>query len=103
MYNRYLSGEYIPEEQSPYRQTETQEAGKDSQTTEASTQELMDTAKQKSGSDLAGLLSGFLRNLRFDTDDLLLLAIIWLLVRDSGDDDILLIVAALFVMGYFKF
>jgi len=92
MYNRYLSGEYIPEEPTqqiiditpepspaPIRQTESH-----------------------TGSDLTGLLAGFLRGLKFDTDDLLLLAILWLLLRDSGDDDVLLIVAALFFMGFFE-
>ena len=91
MYNRYLSGEYIPEEP---------------------TQQIIDVtpeppapvrqAEPHTGSDLTGLLTGFLRGLKFDTDDLLLLAILWLLLRDSGDDDVLLIVAALFFMGFFE-
>ena len=92
MYNRYLSGEYIPEEP-------PQTIDMPSQTQEA-TVESYKPEKPSSGGDLTGFLAGFLRNFKFDTDDLLLLAILWLLIKDSGDDDILLIVAALFFMGF---
>ena len=94
MYNRYLSGAYIPEEA-------PQEIDL-SPVSEPTVPPPVERQEHKpSGVDLTGALAGFLRNLKFDTDDLLLFAIIWLLLRDSGDDDVLLIVAALFFLGFF--
>jgi len=99
MYNRYLSGDTMPEEQlreEPLSVCETVS------TPPPAIEKTCPKAPEKNPGDLPGLLSGFLRGLHFDTDDLLLLAIIWLLVRDSDDNDVLLIVAALFFMGWFK-
>ena len=86
MYNRYLSGELIPDESAAVDTTPP----------------VTDSTPTQKSSELSGLLSGFLRNLHFDTDDLLLLAIVWLLLRDSGDDDILIIILALFFTGFFS-
>ena len=49
-----------------------------------------------------GILASLLRHIhlpRLETDDLLLLAITWLLLRDSEDEDLLLILGALLLIG----
>ena len=46
-------------------------------------------------------LTGKLRRTELSTDDLLLAAILWLVLRDSGDDDLVWILAALFFTGAF--
>ena len=49
-----------------------------------------------------GIFSSLLRHFHLpkpDMDDLLLLAIAWLLLRDSGDEDLLLIMAALYLFN----
>ena len=51
---------------------------------------------------LLGSLKSLLGNFhmpKFELDDLLLLAIAWLILRESGDDDLILILAALFFFG----
>ena len=50
------------------------------------------------GGLLSGLLGG-LRLQRLETDDLLLLGIAWLVLRESGDEDLFLIPAVLFLLG----
>lgn len=51
-------------------------------------------------SSLKGILSNF-HMPKLELDDLLLIAIAYLLLRESGDDDLILIIAALFVFGLF--
>ncbi|MBE6936827.1 MAG: hypothetical protein E7458_10140 [Ruminococcaceae bacterium] len=49
-----------------------------------------------------GILASLLRHIhlpKLETDDLLLLAITWLLLRDSEDEDLLLILGALLLIG----
>jgi len=56
----------------------------------------------KDGGGLLGSLKGLLGNLhipKLELDDLLLLAIAYLILRESGDDDLLLILGALFLFG----
>ena len=52
--------------------------------------------------DGEGILEKLLKNFHmpsFDLDDILLLVIVFLLLRDSGDEDLLLIFAALYFLG----
>lgn len=51
------------------------------------------------GRDLLGQLLGGLHLRQLETDDLLLLGIAWLLLRENGDEDLFLILAALFFLG----
>ena len=53
-------------------------------------------------SSLLGSIKSLLGNFhmpKFELDDLLLIAIAYLLLRESGDDDLILIIVALFVFG----
>ncbi len=92
MYNRYLSGEYIPTE-APNDEPLCEQCESKSDENPC----VPCKSEKSSGFDLSSLL----KNIHFDTDDLLLLAILWLLLRDSDDSDVILIVVALFVMGIF--
>ncbi len=101
MYNRYLSGEYIPtnppQEESLSESCESLDNSSCDETSCVPCKNEPCKSEKGSGFDLSSLL----KNIHFDTDDLLLLAILWLLLRDSDDSDVILIVVALFVMGIF--
>lgn len=49
-------------------------------------------------SGLGGLLAG-LHMPKLELDDLLLLAIVFLVLREDGDEDLMLIIAALYLLG----
>ena len=46
-----------------------------------------------------GFLSGFLKNLDFDSDDILLILIILFLSKDSDDEELLIILGLMLFMG----
>ncbi len=100
MYNRYLSGEYIPTmppNDDTVSLTECESCDNTPCESDTAVECKGESTPKKSKLDLSSIL----QNIHFDTDDLLLLAILWLLLRDNDDNDIILIVIALFVMGIF--
>lgn len=63
--------------------------------------ELVQGGGQREGG-LSGMLHSLLGGFKlpsFELDDLLLLAIAYLLLRENGDDDLILILAALYFFG----
>ncbi len=54
---------------------------------------------EQHGGDLLGSLLGRLHLTQLETDDLLLLGIAYLILRENGDEDLFLILAGLFVFG----
>lgn len=60
-------------------------------------QNLLGSSEGRSG--IIGRLLGSLRISRLDIDDILLLLIAFLLLREDGDGDLVLIIAALYLLG----
>lgn len=78
MYNRY-----IPQDEGVYRPIAPQQT------------------QQKPNPGPAGLLSGLFDRLKLtelDSGDLLLLAVLFLLLRENGDEDLILMLALLFIL-----